>query len=275
MRKSPGETPRLADSAEPFFQRYSKSRSQKLSGAAGGNDHVVFTSQAKFTRKIKPGLIRKGHARLEDGLASAHQVGVLVAVKADSMPQPVGEGLIVRAESGIGDHFPGSVIHGAGKPAGAGGIQRGILRLANNLENVRYFFGRLAENSRTGHVRLIALDRATSVNQNDVALFQFLRLDGSMRQRRRSSQQHQRATVQSHLRKAAFYQPADLLLRHSFFDGREYRAKNIKRRLAREPHQLQFMRRFASPAGNRHGISRNVFESRSGRAQMVINRERR
>src|SRR5438034_11309 len=32
--------------------------------------------------------------------------------------------------------------------------------------------GKPSENSRTGHVRLIALDRATSVNQNDVALFQ-------------------------------------------------------------------------------------------------------
>ena len=101
----------LTDSAERFLQRYSKPRSQKLSGAACGNHHVVFTSQPKFPRKINPWLIRKRHARLEDGLASAHEVGVLVAVQADSMPQPVCERLVVWPEPAIGDDLAGSIVN--------------------------------------------------------------------------------------------------------------------------------------------------------------------
>lgn len=144
MRNRPGETLMPRGSAERFFQRYSKSGSQKLSGAACGNHHVVLTSQAKITRKINPWLIRKRHARLEDGLASAHEVGVLVAVKADSMPQPVCERLVVRPEPGIGDDSSRSVIDAAGEVAGARRVQGRVLRFSNDFKNARYSFRRFA-----------------------------------------------------------------------------------------------------------------------------------
>ena len=111
MRKRPGETLLRKDSAEWFLQGSSESRSQKLSGTACRYHHVVLTPQTEFTGEINPRFIREGHARFENGLAAAYEVRMLVAVKADAVPQSMREGLVVWPEPGIGDDFAGSIVN--------------------------------------------------------------------------------------------------------------------------------------------------------------------
>src|SRR5690242_16617425 len=78
--------------------------------------------------------------RLLEGRREARRKKLLVSIKTNAMPQAVREGLVIRPEPGIADHFARGVIHGAGKAACASRIQRRILRSAHNFKNVRHFF---------------------------------------------------------------------------------------------------------------------------------------
>src|SRR5437762_13387818 len=129
---------RRKNSAERLLKRRRERRRQKLRRTVRRNHHIVFTTQAEFTHKVNPRLIRKGHAWLQDSFAAAHKVRMLVSVQADAMSQAVREGLVVRPEPGIGDDFARRVIHGAGTAACARRIQSRILRSAHNFKNALY-----------------------------------------------------------------------------------------------------------------------------------------
>ncbi len=96
-----------------------------------------------------------------------------------------------------------------------------------------------------------------------------------MWQRRRCAQQDQRPAVQTYLRKTAFHQLADFLLRHSFFQRSEHCTKHIEGRLASQPHQLQLVRRLPPAARDGHRIGRNAFQSRRCAPQMIEKSKRR
>src|SRR6266700_1634195 len=83
---------------------------QKLRRPVRGDHHVVFTAHPEFTGYVDPRLIRKGHARLEDGLASAHEIRMLLPVQPNPLPQPVREKLVVWPMPGVGDHLACGVI---------------------------------------------------------------------------------------------------------------------------------------------------------------------
>ena len=108
--------------------------SEKLCRALGGDNHVVFAAQAEFTRNINSRLIRKGHARLENGLAASNQIGVLVAVEANAVAQAVGEELVVGAIAGAGDDRAGCIVHGAREASGASRVERSVGLLARGSE---------------------------------------------------------------------------------------------------------------------------------------------
>src|SRR6266581_4383016 len=203
---------------ERFFERNSKSPRQKLRGAIAGNDHFVFTPQPKLTRNVNSRLIRKGHPGFKHSLASPNQIRMLVSIQSDPVSEPVREKLVVGAEARIRDNLARGVIHGARQTPNACRVERGILRLAHDFECPRHFFRWLAEDSRACHVRLVTFHCAAAVDQHHVALFQLLRLDAAVRQRRRCPQQDQRSAVQIHFRKARLHQLADAFLRHAFLE---------------------------------------------------------
>src|SRR5438309_7108698 len=178
----------IATSSQRFFQRHRKSLRQKPRRSLRRNDHVVFAPHPEFAGNINPRLIRKGHAWLKHRLASAHQIRMLVAVESDAVAQSMREILVVRSIAGVGDHLARSVIHRAGQPPGTRRIERRILRFAHDFVSARHFFWRLAKTSCARNVGLVTIYRAAAVDQHYVALFQFLRLNRAVRQRRGCAQ---------------------------------------------------------------------------------------
>src|ERR1700676_1569110 len=100
-------------SAEWFFERARETGSQELRRAVGGNHHVVFAAESEFSGDINAGLVGKSHAGFENGLAASHKIGMLVAVEADAVAQPMSEKFIVRTIAGGGDDRASGIIDGA------------------------------------------------------------------------------------------------------------------------------------------------------------------
>src|ERR1700690_3616075 len=57
----------FAGSTKRLFEGDLKARGKELSGAIGGDDHVVFAAEAEFAGDVDAGLVGKGHARGENG----------------------------------------------------------------------------------------------------------------------------------------------------------------------------------------------------------------
>jgi hypothetical protein len=56
--------------AKGFFQRDRETGSEELGRTVVGDDHVVFAAQAEFSGNVDAGLVREGHAGLEEGFAA-------------------------------------------------------------------------------------------------------------------------------------------------------------------------------------------------------------
>lgn len=145
-----------------------ESGSKELGGAVGDDDHVVFAADAEFTDDVDAGLVRKGHARSEDGFAAAHKVGMLVAIEADAVSETVSEIFVAGAKTGGSDDAACGVIDGAGKLAGTGGVESGVLGFAHGFVGVLNFFGGLAEDGGASHIGLVAVDGTAAINEYDV-----------------------------------------------------------------------------------------------------------
>ena len=143
--------------------------SEELGGAVGGNNHVVFAAKAEFTGDVDAGLVGKSHAGFEDGFAGADEIGMLVAVKADAVPNTVGEEFVVGAEASLGDDGAGGIVNGAGKFARAGRIESDILRFSDCVVGAKDFLSGLAKDAGAGDVGIVALDGAPAVNQDHIA----------------------------------------------------------------------------------------------------------
>src|SRR5712692_6428451 len=74
---------------------------QRPGRAVGIDDGDVLDPYAEAAGKIDARLDREGHSRLETLVISAYEVGMLVAVEADSVTRAVDEELAV---SGVVDH---------------------------------------------------------------------------------------------------------------------------------------------------------------------------
>ncbi len=115
-------------------------RRQKLCGAVRHNDHVVFAAHAKFADNVDARFIRKSHARFEIGRAAFDEIGMLVPIEADAVSQAMSEIFIAWAVTGFDDDGASGIIHGAGKPAFASGVQCGVLRFTHEFVCFRDFF---------------------------------------------------------------------------------------------------------------------------------------
>src|SRR6266702_6992347 len=93
-----------ARSGKGLFKRRREAGSEELRGAFGGDHHVVFAADAVVAGNVDAWLVGKGHARLEDGLAAADKIRMLVAVEANAVAEAVGEEFVVGAETGAGDY---------------------------------------------------------------------------------------------------------------------------------------------------------------------------
>src|SRR3974390_351914 len=199
---------------------------------------------------------------------------MLMAVEADAVADAVGEEVVVRAETGSGDHGTGGIVNRTGKFSGAGRVERDVLRFADSRIGSEHFFGGLAENSRAGDVRLVALDRAAAIDQDNITFLPFLRLPRPVRESRGCAEKHERAAAKVHLSKTSADEVGDILLGHSFFNGCENLAVNVNRGFAGEAHEFEFVGGFARTASDGHRVGSGKFKAGRGGAEMVVERER-
>src|ERR1700676_1283223 len=143
---------RAAQLAERLFEGDGEALREEFRRAVGGDHHVVFAAQAKLSGDINPRLIGKSHARFQGGFAAADEIRVLGAVEADAVAETVGEEFVVRAVAGVGDDRTRGVVDGAGKAAGARGVQGCVLRLAHDFEGLRDLIAGFAEDAGARNV---------------------------------------------------------------------------------------------------------------------------
>src|SRR5690242_8387201 len=115
---------------------------------------------------------------------------MLVTVESDAVAEPVGKIFVARTVARAGNDRARRVIDAAGKPPRTRRIQRGVLGLPRDFEGFRDFVGRLAEDSRPRDVGSIPVDAAAAVYQDNIALFQGLRLASPVWQCRGWPQQY-------------------------------------------------------------------------------------
>src|SRR5215469_5468885 len=159
-----------------LLERYLEAGRENLRGTFCDDDHDVFAANAKFTRNVDAGFVRKGHTRCEHCFARPHEIGMLVA------------------KAGGGDHRASGIVNGTRKFACAGRVEGRTLGLADHFVRALDFIGRLAENAGACDIRLVALDGAAAIDENDVALPQCLPLACAVRQRGGSAKQNKPVT---------------------------------------------------------------------------------
>jgi hypothetical protein len=115
---------------------------------------------------------------------------MLVAVEADAMAKAMREEFIVGAKAGGGDHRASGIVNGTRKFACAGRVKGRALGLSDQLVRAFDFVGRLAEDAGARDIRLVALDGAAAIDENNVALPQRLPLACAVRQRGGSAKQN-------------------------------------------------------------------------------------
>src|SRR6516225_7876832 len=187
--------PHVPASVLPLFshrllERYLEAGRENLRGTFCDDDHDVFAANAKFTRNVDAGLVRKSHTRCEHCFARPHEIGMLVAVEADAMAKAMREEFIIGAKAGGGDHRATGIVNGTRKFACAGRVEGRALGLADHFVRALDFIGRLSENAGACDIRLVALDGAAAIDKNDVALPQCLPLACAVGQRGGSAKQN-------------------------------------------------------------------------------------
>ena len=236
---------------------------------------VVFAAQAEFAGDVDAGLVGEGHAGFEDGSAAADEIGMLVAVEAEAVAKAMGEEFVAGAVAGGSDDGTGGIVHGAGKLAGASGVESGVLGLADDFEGALNFLAGFAEDAGAGDIGFVAFHGAAAVNQNDVAFLQFLRLTRAMRQRGGSAQQHQGAAAKIHFGEARGNESGDFFLRHTFLQSCKDFAIDQAGGFAGEAHEFELLRRFARAARDDDGIGGEKSKGRRGSVKLVIKGERK
>src|SRR6267142_6177376 len=103
-------------------------------------------------------------------------------VEADAVAETMSEEFVARAVAGGSDDGAGGVVNGAGKFSSAGGVECGVLGLANGFERALNFFAGLAEDAGARDVGAVAFDGAAVINQHNIAFLQCARLLAAMRQ---------------------------------------------------------------------------------------------
>src|SRR5712691_5172205 len=127
------------------LERRAKPRREQVRGALLGDDHIVFEPEAEVAAHVDAGLVGKGHARLEERLAPADQVGIFVAVEADAVADPVREEFVVFAVARSGDHGSGSIVHRARKPPAPRRLEGSVLSQAHRFKRPPQLVRWLAE----------------------------------------------------------------------------------------------------------------------------------
>jgi len=86
--------------------------------AVGGDNPVVFETDAELTGDVDARLVGEGHAGSEWRGVASDEIGPLVAVHADAVAEAVGEVLVVRTVACVGDDFAGCIVDGVTGDAG-------------------------------------------------------------------------------------------------------------------------------------------------------------
>src|SRR5580765_837188 len=152
---------------------------------------------------------------------------MLVAIEANAVSQAMAEELIVRAVTRAGDDTASSVVHRTREFPFTCRIESGVLRTANHFKNLLHLRGRLAENASARDVRIVTFYFCASVDEDDVALFQFLRLLAAVRKRCGWTDKDKGVASEFHFCESGSHQLADVLLRHAFVQGGEDRAEDV------------------------------------------------
>lgn len=150
--------------------------------STGGDDPVVFETDAELAGDVDAGLVGKGHAGGEWCSVAADEVGPLVTVHADAVAEAVGEVLVIGAVVGVGDDFACGVVDRVAWNAGTGCGERGCLSLVHDIKDLLLLVGGFTEDEGARHVGLIALDGAAIVDEDDLVLADDLRLEGAVGQ---------------------------------------------------------------------------------------------
>src|SRR5664279_1676838 len=140
---------------------------------------------------------------------------MLVTVEPQAMAEPVRKEFVVRTVATRSHDGASGAIHRPAEFAGPRGIERRILRSANNLKDLLNLCGRFPKNSCACNVGLVALNGAPAVDQHDVALSQVVWLLRPVGKRRSGSNQNQSASAKIHFRKTRGDEVPDLLFRHT------------------------------------------------------------
>jgi len=139
-----------------------------LGGPVGGDNHIVLAAEAEFTGDVDAGLVGKGHARFEDGCAATDEIGMLVAVEADAVAEPMSEEFVARAVASTCDDGAGSIIHGSREHTRAGGVESGVLGFADDFKSALNVLAGFAEGAGATDIGFVTFHAATAVNQNNV-----------------------------------------------------------------------------------------------------------
>src|SRR5882762_4468528 len=94
---------------------------------------------------------------------------MFVDVEADAVAEAMSEEFVARAVAGGSDDGAGSVVNGARKSSGAGGVESRVLSSANGFERALNFLAGLTEDAGARDVGAVAFDGAAVINQHNIA----------------------------------------------------------------------------------------------------------
>ena len=75
------------------------------------SNHIVLKPHSELITDVDAWLIAEHHSRSKRKLVSANQIRPFVTVHPHAVTHAMGEVLVVRTESGIGNHFARSGVH--------------------------------------------------------------------------------------------------------------------------------------------------------------------
>src|SRR5262245_65022403 len=159
-RSSPAAGPLAVDHAQ------GPGRVVQHDGTVGTTDDDVLDPGAIAAREVDPRLDAECHPRAERLVVAGHQVRVLVALEADSVPGPVDERLAIALAV---DDVPGGRVDRLGRGARADGPGRGLLRGEQHAEQVTVFLVRpvgvvaAGDPQGPGRVAVVPAERAADV----------------------------------------------------------------------------------------------------------------
>src|SRR5688572_3930767 len=237
-----------------------RTRLRKVCRATLGHIQAVFEADAELAVDGDHRLVAEAHAGRKRRLVAAHEVGPLVAVEPDAVTGAMRQAghLVIRAEAGVGDHLASRGVDRFARRAWLHHRERGSLRLLLEIPDLRLARRGAAEHRGARDVGLIAVDRAAAIHLDDVAFFQFLRLDAAVWKRGVFTEADRRAAGRAERAMRRGDVGAQLVLRHPFAESLKRRLERLDRDVAGFLHQRQLGGVLEHPAARRDRLGVDV-----------------